>query len=55
MGLFKKKQRPAITEIKCPAEGCPYTFNDPALLKRHIEWKHPELVQEVEKSNGARR
>ncbi len=45
MGLFKKKQKPIITELKCPAEGCSFTSNEPKMLKRHIEWKHPELTQ----------
>ena len=46
MGLFKKKQQHSIIrELKCPAEGCPFTCNDPGLLKRHTDWKHPELTQ----------
>jgi len=45
MGFFKKKQQPAITELRCPAKGCAFTCNDPKLLERHIDWKHPELTQ----------
>ncbi len=45
MGLFKKKQQPAITELKCPAEGCTFTCSDHITLKRHTDWKHPELTQ----------
>lgn len=50
MGLFKKKQPPTITERKCPAEGCPFISNDPELLRRHVEWKHPRVAHNVEKS-----
>jgi len=49
MGLFKKKQHPTITELRCPAEGCSFTCNDPKLLKRHTDWKHPELTQSTVK------
>ena len=45
MGLFKNKQQPTITELKCPAEECSFTCNDPKMLKRHTDWKHPELTQ----------
>ena len=45
MGLFKKKQRPTTTELKCPAEGCPFTCDSPVLMKRHTGWKHPELTK----------
>ena len=46
MGLFKKKkQQPAVTELKCPVEGCSFTCNVPRMLKRHTDWKHPELAQ----------
>ena len=45
MGLFKKKQRPTVTELKCPAKGCPFTCDDPVTLKKHTDWKHPELAQ----------
>ena len=41
MGLFKKKERPVITELKCPAEGCNFTSTDAPSMKRHMEWKHP--------------
>jgi len=43
--IFRKKQRPTTTELKCPVEGCPYTCSDPATLKRHTDWKHPELAK----------
>jgi len=49
MGLFKKKQQPTITEIKCTAEGCSFTCNDLKTLKKHTDWKHPELPQSVKK------
>lgn len=49
MGLFKKKRAP--TELKCPAEGCSFTTNDPVDLKKHIDWKHPELTQHLKKPN----
>ena len=46
MGLFKKKQRPTtITELKYPAEGCTFTCRDRITLKKHTDWKHPELAQ----------
>jgi len=45
MDLFKKKKTPAITELKCPAEDCPFTCSDHIALKRHTDWKHPELTQ----------
>jgi len=46
MGLFKKKSQPVISELKCPAEGCPFTCDDLATLGKHVEWKHPELKSE---------
>jgi len=49
MGLFKKKERPIATELKCPAEGCSFTCNDPESLRRHVDWKHPQLVENVKK------
>jgi len=47
MGLFKKKKRhkPVITRLECPAEGCSFTCDDLKMLKRHTDWKHPELTQ----------
>ncbi len=45
MGLFKKKQRPTTTEIKCPVAGCPFTCTDLATLRKHTDWKHPELAK----------
>ena len=50
MGLFKKKLQPVVTELKCPAEGCSFTSDHAESLKRHVDWKHPELAQNVEKS-----
>ena len=44
MGLFKKKP-PRTTELKCPADGCPFTCSDPKTLKKHTDWKHPELAK----------
>ena len=46
MGLFnKKKQHNILTELKCPAEGCTFTCRDHVTLKRHTDWKHPELAK----------
>jgi hypothetical protein len=50
MGLFKKKQAPTITELRCPAKGCLFTASDPITLKKHTDWKHPQLEQAVKKS-----
>lgn len=44
MSLFKKKQKTSRTELKCPVEGCSFTSYSPVLLKKHTEWKHPELT-----------
>jgi hypothetical protein len=51
MGLFKKKQASTITELKCPAEGCSFTTSDPTTLKKHTDWKHPQLTQNLQKPN----
>lgn len=47
MGLFgkKKERKPVITELKCPAEGCSFTCDDEITLKKHTDWKHPELAK----------
>jgi hypothetical protein len=42
MGLFKRKEKSIIAELKCPAEGCSFVCKDEHSLKRHMEWKHPE-------------
>ena len=49
MGLFKKKQKTGRTELKCPVEGCSFTSYSPVLLKKHTEWKHPELTAVAKK------
>ena len=49
MGLFKKKQRPTTTEIKCPVEGCYFTCSDHNTLKKHMDWRHQELAKTVSK------
>ena len=49
MDLFKKKQQPANAEVKCPVEGCRFTCNDLDTLKKHTDWKHPELVKTASK------
>jgi hypothetical protein len=50
MGIFKKNsKRPAVTELKCPSTGCSFTSYSDRDLKRHIEWKHPELLGNSEK------
>jgi len=51
MGLFKKREKPVVTELKCPAEGCSFTCNDHSSLKRHLDWKHPDLKNDTIKSN----
>ena len=48
MGLLKKKQL-TITELKRPVEECSFTYNNPKLLRRHIDWKHPELTKSTVK------
>ena len=47
MGLFKKKQPQEhnITELKCPAEECSFTCDDHVTLKKHTDWKHPQLTK----------
>jgi len=45
MRLFKKKPARTTTELKCPAEGGPFTCSDPVTLKKHTDWKHPELAK----------
>ncbi|MBI2850830.1 MAG: hypothetical protein HYX80_07305 [Chloroflexi bacterium] len=46
MGLFsKKKQQSVSTELKCPVEGCTFTCDDTVTLKKHTDWKHPQLTQ----------
>jgi len=42
MGLFTKKKS-KLVELKCPAAGCSFTCDDPATMKRHTDFKHPEL------------
>ncbi|UCC17757.1 MAG: hypothetical protein JSU58_04175 [Dehalococcoidales bacterium] len=44
MNIFKKKAKQNATELRCPAEDCSFTCNDSPSLKRHVEWKHPELT-----------
>jgi len=43
--MFWKKKAPRITTLKCPAAGCPFTCDAPVLIKRHTDWKHPELTK----------
>ena len=50
MGLFKKKQRLAVNELKCPAAGCSFSCDHPELLRKHVGWKHPDLAPNREKS-----
>ena len=46
MGLFdKKKQPPKPTEVTCTAEGCNFICSDASSLKKHMDWKHPELAK----------
>ncbi len=49
MGLFKKAQRPAITELHCPVSDCSFTCDDAVTLKKHTDWKHPQLSQPQKK------
>jgi hypothetical protein len=48
MNFFKKKEKPVVTEHQCPAEGCTYTTVEISNMKRHVEWKHPELSRKDE-------
>jgi hypothetical protein len=48
MNFFKRKEKPAVTDHQCPAEGCMYTTTELSDMKKHIEWKHPELAQKGE-------
>ena len=51
MGLFnRKKEKPVVTELKCPANGCSFTCVDQMSLKRHLDWKHPDLAQTTKKA-----
>ena len=51
MGLFKKKeqQQPVNTELKCSADGCSFTCDDHVTLKKHTDWKHPQLTPDKAK------
>jgi hypothetical protein len=49
MNIFRKKVKQAATELKCPVEGCSFTCYDSPGLKRHVEWRHPELTTESKK------
>lgn len=51
MGLFKKKGKPVATELTCPVEGCYFICPDHISLKRHLEWKHPDLKTNTIKPN----
>ncbi|HEY94554.1 MAG TPA: hypothetical protein G4O15_06400 [Dehalococcoidia bacterium] len=48
MNIFKKKEKPVAIVQECPAEGCTYTTTELSNMKKHIEWKHPELSQKDE-------
>ena len=52
MAFFKKqKKQPAMaTELKCQVEGCSFTTPSPEYLKRHLDWRHPELAQGQKKA-----
>ena len=46
MGLFnKKKESSQPTQVTCTAEGCSFICKDTVELKKHIDWKHPELAK----------
>jgi len=45
MSFFKKKEKPVVMEHRCPAEGCTHTTAELSSMKKHIEWKHPELAK----------
>jgi hypothetical protein len=49
MSLFKKKEPPAVIDCRCPVEGCDFTATDQINLKKHIDWKHPEISLSDEK------
>lgn len=46
MNFFKKKEKPVTMEHQCPVEGCAHTTTELSSMKKHIEWKHPDLAQE---------
>lgn len=43
MSFFKKKEKPVATVQQCPADGCTYSTTEESDMKKHVEWKHPEL------------
>lgn len=47
LSFGKKKTAPAEEKgrFTCPQNGCSFSTNDNQYLQRHIEWKHPGLVQ----------
>ena len=45
MSFFKKKEKPVVTVQQCPADGCTYTTTELSDMKKHVEWKHPELAE----------
>ncbi len=49
MGLFGKKKQSKLVELKCPAEGCTFTCDDPVTLKRHTDYKHPDMSKSSDK------
>lgn len=51
MGLFKKKEKVVVTEVKCPVEGCDFVCFNETNLNRHLEWKHPDFMKTEEKAD----
>jgi len=50
MGLFGKKKQPTLLiDKKCPANGCDFTCDDAFTMKRHTDYKHPEMAKQTEK------
>lgn len=55
MNIFKKKEKPVVTVNQCPAEGCTYTTTELANMKKHVEWKHPDVSQKEESGTKSTR
>jgi len=51
MGLFKKKEKIILSELKCPVKGCLFTCDDPITMKKHLGWAHPGLLQDNKKKD----
>ena len=45
MGLFKKKEKPKVVELKCSIGGCSFICMDSITMKRHTDWAHLTLQE----------